>query len=87
MFRLLCEGEGKQAEPDASWCDILYDNGVTHLKEVLKMSICVLAWQATELACMYHRNEASLVLKVSRPGVDSGPNGHIGNNGGGVGVK
>ena len=29
LFRLPREGEGKQAEPDASWCGVFYDNGVT----------------------------------------------------------
>jgi hypothetical protein len=46
-LRLPRKGEGKQAEPDACWCDVFYDDGVTQLKEVLEMSNCVLARQTT----------------------------------------
>jgi hypothetical protein len=48
---------------------------------------CILAWQTIELVCLYHRDEASPELKVSGARVDSGPNGHIGNSGGGVVVQ
>ena len=71
-------------KPDALWCDVFYDDGVTQLEEVLEVRVCVLARQTTELVCLHHRDQASLELKVSSARVDSGPNGHIGNNGGGV---
>ena len=70
--------------PDASWCDIFDDDGVAQLKEVLQVCTCVLACQAIELACLHHRNQASPELKVSGARVDSGPNGHMCNSGGGV---
>jgi hypothetical protein len=47
MFRLPYKGEEKQMEPDASWCDVFYDNGVAQLQEVLQVSTCILAWQTT----------------------------------------
>jgi hypothetical protein len=62
-------------------------DGVAQLKEVLKVSVCVLTWQTTELVCLHHRDEASLELKVSNPCVDNGPNGHVGNSRGGVVAK
>jgi hypothetical protein len=71
-------------ESDASWCDVFDDDGVAQLKEVWQVCTCVFAWQATELAHLYHRNQASPELKVYSARVDSGPNGHVGNNGGGV---
>jgi hypothetical protein len=37
LFRLPRKGEGKQIEPDASWCDVFDDDGVTQLKEVLQV--------------------------------------------------
>jgi hypothetical protein len=44
----------------------------------------VLAGQTMELVCLQHRNEADTELKVPIPNVNSGPNAHIGNSGGGV---
>jgi hypothetical protein len=87
LFCLPHEGEGKQTELDASWCDISNDDSVTQLKEVLKVSVCVLTWQTTKLVCLHHRDKASAQLKVSSPNVDSGPNRHIGNSGGRVVAK
>jgi hypothetical protein len=81
LLRLLHEGEGKEIEPDACWCDIFYDNGVAQLKKVLKVHACVLTRQTTKLVCLHHRYEASPELKISSARVDSGPNGHIGNSG------
>jgi len=74
-------------EPDASWCDVFDDDGVTKLQKVLQVCTCVLARQTTELVCLYHRDEANAQLKVSSARVDSGPNGHVGNSGGGVVVE
>ena len=74
-------------EPDACWCDIFYDDCVAQLKEVLKVCTCVLTRQTIELVCLHHRYEASPELKVFGARVDSGPNGHIGNNRGGVVVE
>ena len=84
---LLClpqKGEGKQAEPDAFRCDILDVDCVAQLEEVLEMRICILAWQTTELVWLDHRDEAGTELKVPIPNVNSGPNRHVGNSGGGV---
>ena len=74
-------------KPDARWCDIFDDDGVAQLKEVLQVCTCVLARQTTELVCLHHRDLASPELKVSSAHVDSAPNGHIGNIGGGVVVE
>ena len=41
------------------------------------MSICVLMWQAMELACLYHLDEASTELEVSIPNIDTGPTGML----------
>ena len=87
LFHLPHKGEGKQTEPDASWCDVFDDDGVAQLKEVLKVCTCILAWQAIEQVCLHHHNQASLELKVSSARVDSGPNGHVGNSRGGVVVE
>ena len=84
LFHLPHKGEGKQTEPDASWCDVIDDDSVAQLKEVLQVCTCVLAWQTTELVRLHHHYEACPELKVSGAYVDSGPNGHIGNSGGGV---
>ena len=84
LFCLHRKGEGKQTEPDASLCDIFYDDCVAQLKEVLQVCVHVLARQTTELVCLYHHDEVNLELKVSGACVDSEPNGHVGNNGGGV---
>ena len=84
LFCLPRKGEGKQMEPGASWCDPFDDDGVAQLKEVLQVCTCVLTWQTIELVCLHHRYEASPELEVSGARVDSGPNGHIGNSGGGV---
>ena len=73
LFCLLRKGEGKQTEPDAILCNIFDDDGVAQLQEVLQVCTCV-AWQTTELVCIYHHNEASAQLKVSSSRVDSGPN-------------
>jgi hypothetical protein len=51
-------------ESDASWCDVFDDDGVAQLKEVWQVCTCVFAWQATELAHLYHRNQASPEPKV-----------------------
>ena len=56
LFHLPCEGEGKQTEPDASYCDVFDDDGVAQLQEVLQVCTCVLAWQTTELVCLHHRD-------------------------------
>jgi hypothetical protein len=56
LFCLPHEGEGKQTEPDASWCDIFDDDYVAQLKEVLQVCTRILAWQAIELACLYHHD-------------------------------
>jgi hypothetical protein len=53
LFRLPREGEGKQMEPDACWCDVFYDDSVTQLKEVLQVSTCVLSRQTIELVCLH----------------------------------
>jgi hypothetical protein len=87
LFHLPREGEGKQAEPDASWCNVFNDDSVVQLKEVLEMSTCVLARQTTKLVCLHHHDEASPELKVSSPSVDNGPNEHVGNSGGGIVTK
>jgi len=84
LSRLPREGEGKQTELDASWCDVFDDDGVVQLQEGLQVCTCILAWQAIELACLHHRYQASLEVKVFGTRVDSGPNGHVGNSGGGV---
>ena len=68
-------------------CDVFDDYGIAQLKEVLQMCTCVLAWQTTELDCLHHHNQASLELEVSSGCVDSGPNGHVGNNRDGVLVQ
>jgi hypothetical protein len=54
LFCLPCEGEGKQAELDASRCDVFNDNSVAQLREVLKVSVHVLTWQTKELVCLHH---------------------------------
>jgi hypothetical protein len=59
LFCLPRKGEGKQVELDASWCDVFNDDSAAELKEVVKVSICVLTWQTTELVCLHHRDEAS----------------------------
>ena len=46
LFRLSGEGKGKQTEPDAVLHDVLDDDGVAKLKEVLKVGVGILAWQA-----------------------------------------
>ena len=51
------------------------------------MRVRVLAWQTMELVRLHHRDEASTELEVPIPNVDSGPNRHIGNIGGGVVTK
>jgi len=84
LFHLSGEGKGKQTEPDAVLRVVLDDDGVTQLKEVLKVGVGILAWQATELACLHQRDEASVDLKASMPHIDSGPSRHVGNNGSGV---
>ena len=48
------------------------------------MHICILTWQTGELVCLHHHDEAGAELEVPIPSVDSRPNGHVGNNGGGV---
>ena len=48
------------------------------------MRVRVLSWQTMELVCLHHRDEASMKLEVPSPNVNSGPNGHVGNNEGGV---
>jgi len=40
--------------------------------------------QTMELVCLYHRDEPGTELEVPIPNVNSGPNGHVGNNEGGV---
>jgi len=45
---------------------------------------CVLARQTIELVCLHHRDQASAQLEDSIVRVDTGPNGHIGDSGGGV---
>ena len=40
-----------------------------------------------ELVCLHHRDEAGMELKVPIPNVDSRPNVHVGNSGGGVVAK
>jgi hypothetical protein len=35
-----------------------------------------------ELVCLHYHDEASTELEVSLPNIDSGPNGHVGNDGG-----
>jgi hypothetical protein len=35
LFRLPYKGEGKQAEPDALWCDVFNDDGAAQLEEVM----------------------------------------------------
>ena len=87
LIHLPYEGEGKQMEPNASWWDVFDDDGVAQLKEVLQVCTCVLAWQTTELVLLHHHYEAYPELKVSGAYVDSGPNGHVGNSGGGVVVE
>ena len=87
LFRLSSEGKGKQTEPDAVLHDVLDDDGVAQLKEVLKVGVGILAWQATELACLHHRNEASVDFEASIPHIDSGPSRHVGNSGSGVVTK
>ena len=84
LFRLSGEGNGKQTEPDTVLRDILDDDGVAQLKEVLKVGVGILTWQATELACLHHRDEASADLEASIPHIDSGPSRHVGNSGSGV---
>ena len=71
-------------EPDALKCDVLDDDGVTHLEEVLEMRVRVLARQTMELVCLHHRDEAGIELEVPIPSVYSRPNGHVGNSRGGV---
>jgi len=71
-------------EPDACRLNVLDDDSVAQLKEVLEMCICLLARQTMELVCLHHRDQASAQLEVSIAHVDSGPNRHIGNSGGGV---
>jgi hypothetical protein len=72
LFHLPRKGEGKQTEPYASWCDVFDDDGVAQLKKVLQVCTCVLAWQATELACLYHHNQASLELEILVPMLTAG---------------
>jgi hypothetical protein len=79
-FHLPHEGEGKQTEPHALWCNIFYDDCVTQL-EVLEMCVCVLTKQTTEWVCLHHHDEASLELKVFGGRVDSRLKGHVGNRG------
>jgi hypothetical protein len=45
------------------------------------MRVCVLTRQAMKLARLHHCDEAGAKLEVSIPGVDSRPNGHVGNSG------
>ena len=71
-------------EPEALRCDVLDDDRVAQFKEVLEMRVRVLVWQTMELVCLHHRDEASTELEVPIPNVDSGPNGHVRNSGGGV---
>jgi hypothetical protein len=59
LFRLSGEGKGKQTKPDAVLRDVLDDDDVTQLKEVLKVGVGILNWQATELARLHHRDESS----------------------------
>jgi len=84
LFRFPHKGKGKQTEPGASLCDVFDDDCVAQLKEVLQVCTCILTGQTTKLVCLYHCDEASPELKVSGAHVDSRPNGHIGNNKGGV---
>ena len=84
MFRLSDEGKGKQTKPDVVLRNVLDDDCVAQLKEVLKVGVGILASQATELACLHHRDEASADLEASIPHIDSGPSRHVGNSGGGV---
>ena len=44
------------------------------------MCVCVLARQTTERVCLHHRDQLGPAFKVSISRVNSGPNGHIGNN-------
>jgi len=71
-------------KPDAILCDVLDDDSVAQLKEVLKVGVGILAWQATELARLHHRDEASADLEASIPHIDSGPSRQVGNSGSGV---
>ena len=48
------------------------------------MRVHVLAWHTMELVCLHHHDEAGMELKVPLPNIDSRPNGHVGNSGGGV---
>ena len=73
MFHLSGEGKGKQTELDAVQRDVLDYDGVAQLMGVLKVGVGILAWQATELACLHHRDEASVDLEASIPHIDSGP--------------
>ena len=71
-------------EPDAVLRDVLDDDGVAQLKEVLKVGVGILAWQATKLACLHHRDEASADFEASIPRIDSWPSRHVGNSGSGL---
>jgi len=81
LFHLSGKGKGKQTEPDAVLRDVLDDDGVAQLEDVLKVGVGILAWQATELACLHHRDEASVDLEASIPHIESGPSRHVGNSG------
>ena len=83
LLHLPQEGEGKQAEPNALRCDVLDDHRVAQLEEVSEMHVCVLAWQTMELVRLHHRDKAGTELKVPITDVDSRPNRHVGNSGGG----
>ena len=87
LFLFPHEGKGKHTEPDASLCDVIDDDGVAQLQEVLQVSTCILAWQTIELVCLYHQDQVSPELKVSRACVNSRSNEHVGNSGGGVVVE
>jgi len=39
--------------------------------------VAILTWQATELACLHHRDEASVDLEASIPHIDSIPVGML----------
>ena len=65
-------------------CDILNDDGFAQLKEVLQVCVRILTWRASEVVRLHHWQQTSAEFEVSSPDIDSGPNGHVGNSGGGV---
>jgi hypothetical protein len=77
LFHPLCEGEGKQVEPDARRLNVLNDDSVAEPEEVLEMHVRILTWQTRELVCLYHRDEAGAELEVSIAMLIAGPTGTL----------